>query len=298
MDDTKKLIEKYKRELMELSKTAPRSAADTDNSPEPQKSQKTPRIIGYVTEESSEFPAVFDRFITEAVENNEIETIQSAPPPETDNARSSLEDFPEDFSGEGDDPDATPDDIQKPDLASPFEPPAGNSLNLPAPEASTATSNSTPDDMSQGSGKPISDFPVPVYSTLEEFQSGNRGAGMLEFRVFTAREAMPVADAYIVVSTRINGRDHEIFNARTDNSGETGMKVLPAPSKELSQQSDNAIQPFSLYDATVEKEGYVKIILRDIPIFDGVQSIQRVAMIPQLLSENTTEEITEVNNAK
>lgn len=297
MENTKKLIEKYKRELMELSKAAPHAAGVPEKAAEPPetretpKTQKSPKIIGYVTEESSEFPAVFDRFITEAVENNEIETVQStAPCSETENAKSSLDDFPDDFSGE--DPDDTPDDARKPDLKSPFEPPAGNSLTLPAPGIDPQ------DEMSHGSGTPISDFPVPVYSTYDEFQANNRGAGMLEFRVFTAREAMPVEDAYIVVSTRIDGKNHEIFNTRTDNSGETGMKVLPAPSKELSQQSDNAIQPFSLYDATVEKDGYVKVILRDIPIFDGVQSIQRVAMIPQLLSENTTEEITEVNNAK
>lgn len=291
MDDTKKLIEKYKRELMELSKTAPRAEPAGKPAPKSQdpETAKAPRVIGYVTEESGEFPAIFDKFITEAVENNEIETIRSAPPGDDEMSTQPDDDMSAEPADEFLDtpPDTFDEEFTNDETPKPTAPPADN-----APDSADL------DEMSHGTGESINDFPVPVYSSLEDFEANNRGGGSLEFRVFTAREAMPVEGAYVVVSTRIGGSDREMFNSRTNSSGETEMKILPAPSKELSQHSDNAIQPFSLYNASIEKDGYVKVILRDIPIFDGVQSVQRVAMIPELQSEDTTEEITEVNDAK
>lgn len=287
MEDTKKLIEKYKRELMELSKSAPQSARESR--PAEEKPVKTPQIIGYVTEESSEFPAVFDRFITEAVENDEVETVKSRDPdylnmpngtdipdeePNSSNANDVI-DVPEDLLN--DKYRESPDNEDNPKKANPE------------------------DNMAQGTGESISNFAVPEYSNLSEFESNNRGVGTLEFKVFAAREALPIENAAIAVTARINGKDHEMYNTLTDNSGETKAQPLPAPSKELSQQADNNIQPFSLYDATVEKKGFAKVILRDIPIFDGVQSIQRVAMIPEeelAGADSPREKITEVRDAK
>lgn len=301
MEDTKKLIEKYKRELMELSKAAPRSANASGSAPAepvslhvPEAAEtRAPRVIGYVTEESGEFPAVFDKFITEAVENNDIETVRSAP---MNDSADRFPEFPEvsdeDMSEE--EPPAAP----PPDLLDDYTPPEASEEPVAAAGSSPAPERPDLDEMARGTGESISNFPVPEYATIEEFEAGNRGGGSLEFRVFAAREAMPIENAYVTVSTRINGEDREMFNARTNSSGETGTRILPAPSRELSQQADNAVQPFALYDATVEKDGYVKVILRDIPIFDGIQSIQSVAMIPELQSQNETEEITEVNDAK
>ncbi len=338
MEDTKKLIEKYKRELMELSKAAPRpaessqethgahgtqgvhessvsseatetfpspeapetadmpAAPETSSAPEATaETPKAPKIIGYVTEESGEFPAVFDRFITEAVENNDIETIRTAPSDTNDETDAELtEEIPDVPADETTD--------NAPSTAPPTVPPteqtADDMSEAPDNAPAAASDFDAMNDMAQGTGESISDFPVSEYATVEEFEAGNRGGGSLEFRVFTAREAMPIENASIVVSARINGDDREMFSARTNSSGETDAKTLPAPLKSLSQNSENTVQPFSLYDASVEKEGYIRVVLRDIPIFDGIRSIQSVAMIPEFQSENNTEDITEVNDAK
>lgn len=272
MDDTKKLIEKYKRELMEMSRTAPvtkeKPAPAPEDNPAPvenpplvpiestapapeenpapapeenpaseERSAKAPQIIGYVTEDGSEFSAMFDKFITDAAENSEIETVS---------AHQADEELPE---------------PQQKQLDSEPE----------EPEES---------EMSQGSGESISNFPVPEYSSIEEFEANNTGGGFLEFRVFEAEQALPIEGAKITVTVRINGKDHPLIQTTANNSGETGLFTLPAPSAALSQNSENKIQPFSLYDATVNKEGYTNVIIRDIPIFDGVQSVQRIAMLP------------------
>lgn len=298
MDDTKKLIEKYKRELMELSRTAPKPASET---PEP---AKTPKIIGYVTEESSEFPAVFDRYITEAVENNDIETISAEAPEAAETAGKinnkaadviEINEGPQGSNNaeNGMDVENEPDSVVEfaEELAEDDRP-----SDRPMARGTAEGDRSSDRPMVRGTGETISNFPVASYENMAEFEARNTGGGMLEFRVFTAREALPVEDAKISVSVRINGSDHVLYTAMTDQSGETAMTVLPAPSKELSQNSENRVQPFSLYDATVEKEDFTKVLLRDIPIFDGVRSIQRVAMIPEE-NANAAEEITEVPNA-
>ena len=47
--------------------------------------------------------------------------------------------------------------------------------------------------------------------------------------------------------------------------------------------------PYALYDATVKAEGYSTVELSSIPIFDGVTSIQRVAMIPSNSGSDNTD---------
>lgn len=316
MDDTKKLIEKYKRELMELSKTAPKqekpsvplfsaelteaaepietdvsetlSPLETEKTPAQTEQQhegrtKAPRIIGYVSEESGEFPAVFDKFISEAVENNEIETISAANALDEDNSDNDpLRNFFEPNS------ESTNSSNQE-----------GNAPNIRDNSTKSVSSKALNPEMEHGTGESISNFPVPEYPNLSEFEANNLGSGTLEFRVSSAREALPITGAAVVVTAIINGKNYQMFNDTTNLSGETAPQNLPAPSRSLSQNSENNVQPFSLYDATVEKDGFVRVVLKNIPIFDGVQSIQRVAMVPEgEESQSPTEEITEVPNAE
>lgn len=307
MEDTKKLIEKYKRELMEMSRTAPQPVRSDSPAPkEKPQPVKTPKIIGYVTEESSEFPSVFDRFITDAVENNEIETVRDDTPRADEQndmfdaeeeiivPRQDLFDFE---SGD------TEEDAPSPERNAPLSEEAVPSPEADAPNIEDMRSRTadSPEqtDMSQGSGESISNFPISEYSSVEEFEANNTGAGSLEFRVFAANMALPIEGADIIVTTRIDGGNHPMFKTVTNNSGETGLFTLPAPSKELSQTASNKVQPYSLYDAVVNKDGYTNVIIRAIPIFDGVQSIQRVAMLPEAENNGSpAEEITEVPNAK
>ncbi len=375
MEDTKKLIEKYKRELMELSRRSPKSApapsktlAHTvsavpvvDDDPKETAletaAEKKPQIIGYVNEESGEFTAVYDRFLAEIIESDEsvqpedivenveesveTETLVDAPEeddiieasdvlftpprytetPSTEQIREEIteqsdpsENYPEEnVSGVTDNSPTAP----RPDLAdvqSVSEEKAETLADQPisgTTEGEQLTGRSfenesypqnpenPPDSiMRQGSGTEPIKYPEPVYGSFEEFEQKNAGRGTILFRVYMAREAMPIAGAKCVIYKKIGGKSHELHTLITDSSGQTRSETLPAPSKELSQSFDNTIQPFALYDATVNKNGFAEVILRDIPVFDGVQSIQRVAMVPVPSEEEVTEEITEVENAR
>ena len=392
MEDTKKLIEKYKRELMELSRRSAKPAAPRNepavrvvpDEPDEQEesvtvdkvveeaaanSERRPMVIGYVNEESGEFPEVYDRFLAEIVENDEslqpediVEQTDDTEEPER------AEELPEPPAESVVDDNAVENDvIEVSDVL--FTPPqyteipsteqvrediTGQSTpegNLPADNASGVTDNSptaprpdladvssvskeraerlndqpisgtdkdeqltgrsfedesypqNPENssdsiMRQGSGAEPIKYPEPVYDDYDDFVKRNIGRGTMLFRVYTAQEALPIMGARCVISKKIGGEMRELCALITDNSGQTRAETLPAPSKELSQSYENNVQPFALYDATVTKKDYADVILRDIPVFDGVQSIQRVAMVPAVSGSEPSEEITEVDNAR
>ena len=158
MEETKKLIEKYKRELMELSRTAPqpvREEKTTENKP-----TKPPQVIGYVSEESGEFPSVFDKFITDAIENNDIETVQN----ENTDMDEPEEETDEYTEYETDELTETPDETL-------------SENNYETDE--NAVNENQQIDYEQGTGESISNFPVSEYSSYEEFEARNKGGGTL-----------------------------------------------------------------------------------------------------------------------
>lgn len=133
--------------------------------------------------------------------------------------------------------------------------------------------------MEQGRRSEPANFPRSVFDSYEDYQQQNTGMGTIIFRVYTGRQAVPLENAECVIYTRINGSKYEIARLLTNSSGQTPVQELLAPDKELSQHSENTIQAFALYDATVTKKGFSQVVLEDIPVFDTVQSVQRVFMI-------------------
>lgn len=403
MEDTKKLIEKYKRELMELSRRSSKPAtvrsrveervpvagdepeetvpvsepaamptAEVPKAAEASEPEKKPTVIGYVNEESGEFPAVYDRFLAEIVEKDESlqpEDIVEQPA-ETDNSEPIAAPAPEPPADSGDKAEDKKDNdgivglsdvlftlpkhskipstqqvreeiTEQSDPADnyPEENVSGvtdNSATTPRPDLAGVLSvseekaetladqpisgtnedeqltgrsfedesypqnpDASPDSiMRQGSGAEPIKYPEPVYEDYDDFVRQNIGRGTILFRVYTAREAMPIMGARCVITKKIGGEVRELCSLITDSSGQTRAETLPAPSRELSQSYENSVQPFALYDATVTRKGFADVELRDIPVFDGVQSIQRVAMVPVASGSNVTEEITEVDNAR
>ena len=153
--------------------------------------------------------------------------------------------------------------------------------------------SSRSDIVREGSQTEPGNFPEPVYADFAEFERKNTGRGTMSFRVYTAREALPVIGAKVIITKQIGGEMHTFSVLTTDISGQTAPITLPAPEKNLSLDSGNKIQPFSLYDAIITKKGYAAIRYTGIPVFDGVNSVQRAAMVPT--EEKMTENITEVN---
>ena len=109
------------------------------------------------------------------------------------------------------------------------------------------------------------------------------GEGRLAVRVFTADGAIPLEGAAVIIRDTPEAGGGIVASLLTDRSGLTPVITLPAPPRELAQTPGN-VKPFSSYGIDVTLAGYYTPVYESVPIFDGITSVQSVAMIP--LPEN------------
>lgn len=114
---------------------------------------------------------------------------------------------------------------------------------------------------------------------IRGFLTGNPAFGTLIFQVTGGQGAFPVAGATVVLTKPLNDRQSLSFTITTDESGKTAPLSLPAPDKELSQRPGNGTV-FATYQATVSAPNYVTTEIRDLPVFDGITTIQPVSLSP------------------
>ena len=107
----------------------------------------------------------------------------------------------------------------------------------------------------------------------------------------------------MLVTKVIGGIRHTFYDLLTDSSGLTRILEMPAPSGEYSQSPTVSVQPYALYDADITAAGFIPVSVRSLPIFEGILSVQRIALIPSAGTaekETITEsepELTEVPHA-
>ena len=99
----------------------------------------------------------------------------------------------------------------------------------------------------------------------------------LIFQLSTARSALPVQGASVLVTDPITGRNTRLT---TDQSGRTHVLCVTAPPLSWSQSPGNDGRPYSIYHADIRAEGYVPMRLTGIQVFAGQQSLQMVEMVP------------------
>lgn len=120
--------------------------------------------------------------------------------------------------------------------------------------------------------------PNPMEPDHPENESGE---GRLLVKVVTARGALPVPRARVVISREIDGKRVLQGYDETDESGQTRVFTLPAPAASLSMSPDNQT-PYARYIVTVSAEGYIPAEYRGVPVFDGIQSVQQADIQPLL----------------
>lgn len=118
--------------------------------------------------------------------------------------------------------------------------------------------------------------------------------GQLEIRATKADGALPVPDALV----RIKGAEEDnrlvVYSLITDIDGSTTPISLPTPSATISKEPVKEEIGYSIYDVEISKDGYYPKLVRAVPIFPGVKSIQPINMIP-LSEEDPLEEIPRGN---
>ena len=117
----------------------------------------------------------------------------------------------------------------------------------------------------------------------------NNKTGTLSIRTYTAGGALPVPGSII----RIIGVDEDNstieYSLMTDIDGITPLITLPAPDVLQSQSPSPTEAPFSQYDIVITNEGFYTKKIHNVPIFDGINSIQQVNMIPLSETNNKSD---------
>ena len=116
---------------------------------------------------------------------------------------------------------------------------------------------------------------------LRIFLEKNPAYGNLLFQITGGQGAFPVAGAKIVIHKNLDEKHTFSITEITDESGKTAGIYLPAPSRNLSQTPGNG-DVFAKYRAEVTAAGYTPVQVMDIPVFDGITTIQPVDMQPNI----------------
>lgn len=113
--------------------------------------------------------------------------------------------------------------------------------------------------------------------------------GYLKVNVYSGSIANPVKGATVTVSQNGN----EIIRKMTDEDGRTDTITLDTVDKSYSEQQQDVVRPYAVYDILVEALGLTKTKIEGVQIFDGITSIQNVYLTS--IDENTGEEINEIS---
>ena len=90
---------------------------------------------------------------------------------------------------------------------------------------------------------------------------------------------MPLPNVTVIVTAMDGANSRLYFSGVTNESGETDHIPLPAPELMPDASSTNR-QLYQNYDVVVYHPDYFRMESRGLPIFPGITSLQKFAMIP------------------
>ncbi len=131
------------------------------------------------------------------------------------------------------------------------------------------------------------------HSTYNKFVDENTKYGKLRVQTYASTQVFPIQNAKISVEKEFDDGRHVFAEEYTDIDGVAENITLPTKSKELSLTPDSPI-PYSTYTVKVTHPQFEAITFYNVPIFEGIESLQPVAMLP-LNSANQSQRIFEEN---
>jgi hypothetical protein len=111
-------------------------------------------------------------------------------------------------------------------------------------------------------------------------------SGSLKVRTYTAGGALPLKNSVVRIMGVSEENVDSIYSLITDIDGVTKLVILPAPSALLSQTPGAILTPYALYNIEITAPGYYTKRIFNVAVFDGVESVQNVNMIPLPTSES------------
>jgi len=107
--------------------------------------------------------------------------------------------------------------------------------------------------------------------------------GFLIVQTLTANGALPVENATVYVYSYGEGDDVDssraLYTLKTDGFGRTEKVALGAFDKELSLTPEDK-KPYTTYNVVINADGFYESERINIPVFQGITSLQAVDLIP------------------
>ncbi len=134
---------------------------------------------------------------------------------------------------------------------------------------------------------PVSIEDIIKDSHFEQSSVPYSDVGQLQVEVTAATQSIPIPFADVLVLRKAVGEQELLQYLQTDDSGNTPVINLPAPSRELSEHPEpNTVRPYGVYTVMISHPEYYTTIIRDVQVFAGQRALLPVNLIP--LSENAT----------
>lgn len=110
--------------------------------------------------------------------------------------------------------------------------------------------------------------------------------GTLIVKTYVSNAYVPLEDVIVYITYPDETR---IGSALTNKNGETTVFVIPTPNEATTEDPNAEVEPFTKIDVYAYKEGYYLMKIENVQIFDGIESIESIQMVPlQLNEENQT----------
>ena len=104
--------------------------------------------------------------------------------------------------------------------------------------------------------------------------------GTILTRVFTSQAQIPVAGATVAFIQRGPEGHHTLLALRvTDANGRTAPVQVDTPDASASE-SPGTVTPFAVCDIWAESPGYELLVVENVQIFAGTQTLQELELIP------------------
>ena len=104
--------------------------------------------------------------------------------------------------------------------------------------------------------------------------------GTILTRVFTSQAQIPVAGATVAFTQRGPEGHHTLLALRvTDANGRTAPVQVDTPNASASE-SPGTVTPFAVCDIWAESPGYELLVVENVQIFAGTQTLQELELIP------------------
>lgn len=104
--------------------------------------------------------------------------------------------------------------------------------------------------------------------------------GTLLAQVITSRAQIPIPGATVAATQRAADGRHTLLAVRiTDSNGRIAPITLSTPDSSASE-SPGTLTPFSVCDLWAEAPGYELLLVENVQVFPGTETIQTLELIP------------------